>query len=154
MTRGLAYPDTIPDGITTITALSAADFVNAPEAQRATVAPDAWPKAALAWMLHLSTNDEPAAGRVRASPGRLIVEDADIRATRDTVRMFSGLDCRFGGAHARHLVAEFIRRDLARGPVPRARPRTLPAQRLLHRHGPRPGPRRHRRARSGLRPRT
>ena len=65
----------------------------------------AWADAALNWLVR--TESDPATTQA----DRVRVGRSDVEALRTTVEMFAQLDNRFGGAHARRALIQFLRTD-------------------------------------------
>jgi hypothetical protein len=104
---GAQYPATTGQALTALTSLWRADAEQAQALISAPLDPAAWNAAALAWLL---SQPDPALPEPR--PGRA-VGLADVARVQATAKLFAQLDNRFGGAHARRALIQYLRDDAA-----------------------------------------
>jgi tetratricopeptide (TPR) repeat protein len=104
---GLAYPDTSAEAVENAVQLWHADLTEAPPPQ-AGLEPIAWNDASLRWLI-----DAPRLPNVENASG-VRIGVADIERFRTTIQLFSQLDDRFGGGHAREALIQYLRTDADR----------------------------------------
>ncbi|RJL19584.1 hypothetical protein [Bailinhaonella thermotolerans] len=104
---GLTCPESADESVETISRLWQADLNEASTLVKAQAQPSAWKDASLTWLLSPST---AAAGR-SCGPR---VGQSDIARFRATVDLFTQMDNRFGGGHARHALIQYLAGDGAR----------------------------------------
>jgi transcriptional regulator with XRE-family HTH domain len=103
---GLDLPTTPTDGIAVLRDLWRADLDAASPLAMTPAAREAWNQASLTWLL---TDREVS--RPLPPSGEIRVGQADVRRVRVTTQVFSELDDRFGGGHARHALIQFLAGD-------------------------------------------
>jgi hypothetical protein len=104
---GVQYPATTGQALTALTSLWRADAEQAQALISAPPDPAAWNAAALAWLL-----GQPDPALPEPGPGRA-VGLADVARVQATAKLFAQLDNRFGGAHARRALIQYLRDDAA-----------------------------------------
>jgi transcriptional regulator with XRE-family HTH domain len=104
---GLAYPDTPDEASENLARLWRADLGGAPLLQ-ARLDPGAWNDASLRWLIDPGRRpDNEIARGVR-------IGTADVERFRTTVELFTQLDDRFGGGHARQALVQYLSTDAER----------------------------------------
>ena len=101
----LSYPDAVAQATENVSALWRADLADASTFLHGRFDPGAWGDASLRWLVdpgHMLEH-EPAHG-VRIGTG-------DVTRFRATVDMFSEMDSRFGGGHAREALIKYLSID-------------------------------------------
>jgi hypothetical protein len=98
---GLDFPDQPTTAAKTIAELWRADLADAAVLVKAAPDTGAWSQASLRWLV--APPDVDLARRGSQAVGR-----GDIEMLRSTVDMFSGLDGRFGGGHARKALIQYL----------------------------------------------
>jgi hypothetical protein len=104
---GLAYPDAPAEAAENVSLLWRADL-DSDRLAKTGLEPAAWNNASLRWLV----DAEPQVDREHASGVR--IGAADIARFRATVELFSGLDDRFGGGHARQALVQYLHADASR----------------------------------------
>ncbi|MBV9448756.1 MAG: helix-turn-helix transcriptional regulator [Streptosporangiaceae bacterium] len=105
---GLAFPDSPVEALDTVSRLWRADLEDPTEPHQRTIDPRAWGDASLKWLV--GPPNEPVTG----THGRVGVGMPDVQRFRATVEMFSQLDDRFGGGHARQALIQYLSMDAER----------------------------------------
>jgi tetratricopeptide (TPR) repeat protein len=104
---GLVYADTPAETSDNLAQLWRADLGSAP-LQRARLDPVAWNDASLRWLIDRGRQSGNETGRgVR-------IGIADVDRFRTTVNLFTQLDDRFGGGHARQALVQYLSTDAER----------------------------------------
>lgn len=102
----LDYPEDVAESITRLGSLARRDLSADPQLVDKPASAEALTQPMLLWMLA-----RPDGGRGHSGTGTR-VSLADVKAVRQTVRMFLGLDFRYGGGHARAALAQFFTQDV------------------------------------------
>lgn len=102
---GLAYPDTPAEAGGNVAVLWQADLNEATILQRAQVDPGAWESASLRWLVDPA---QPPGGELSRGAH---VGLSDVDRFKATAGMFSQLDDRYGGGHARHALIQYLSTD-------------------------------------------
>jgi hypothetical protein len=104
---GLAYPDAPAEAAENVARLWRADLDDAPLA-RAELDPGAWSAASLRWLTDPGRQaDTEATGAVR-------IGMTNVDRFRATIDLFTQLDDRFGGGHARQSLVQYLSADAGR----------------------------------------
>lgn len=116
---GLEYPREPAQATRNVSALWRADLAGQPAHEGGLINPAAWNEASLCWLV------DPASGPGTGAepPGGARVGIGDVDRFRATVGLFSQLDERFGGGHARQALIQYLSTDgerLLRGRYPQA----------------------------------
>lgn len=104
---GLAYPDTPAEVAENVAWLWRADLAQAP-LLHAELAPGAWNNASLHWLV------DPGRQPETQSAGGVRIGMADVDRFRATAGLFTQLDDRFGGGHARQSLIQYLSADAGR----------------------------------------
>src|ERR1019366_411471 len=104
---GLAYPETPAEAAGNLTLLWRSDLRDV-TAVRAQIDPGAWNDASLRWLV------SPGRQQVTEMASGVRIGMADIDRFRSTVEMFTQLDDRFGGGHARTALIQYLSADAER----------------------------------------
>jgi hypothetical protein len=104
---GLVYPDEPLEAADTVALLWRADLGDAPPL-RVPLKPGAWNEASLRWLV------DPGLRQNLESTGRVRIGMADIQRFQATVELFTQLDHRFGGGHARQSLVQYLSTDADR----------------------------------------
>ena len=101
----LSYPDGVSDAVDNVAALWRVDLADTTAFKRGRFDPRAWGDASLRWLVDPGRlpDARPASG-VRIGTG-------DVTRFRATVDLFSDLDSRFGGGHAREALIQYLSTD-------------------------------------------
>ncbi len=110
---GLTYPADPDQGISALAALWHVDADDPGGLAVIEADPRLWSATSLAWALHASERPDARTTLARVRDGHGHVGQSDVLALRTTARMFKVLDFHFGGGHARHILIEFLHRDVA-----------------------------------------
>ncbi len=110
---GLTYTADADQLVSILSALWRADSKDPVSLAGIETDPRLWSAASRSWALHSSEDSRTRETLARMRDGRSQVGQSDVCALRTTARMFSDLDFCFGGGHARHLLIEFLNRDVA-----------------------------------------
>ncbi len=102
---GLTYPDKPADAAQNVALLWKADLDQATVLQRGRIDPAAWSDASLRWLV------DPAQPSGRETPRSVGIGMTDVERFRATVDMFSQLDDRYGGGHARQALIQYLSTD-------------------------------------------
>jgi tetratricopeptide (TPR) repeat protein len=102
---GLEYPETLGAGSESLTRLWRADLEESSLVLKSQVDPKAWGDASLRWLLN---PDISSAGLSGTGPS---IGQSDVDRFRTTVDLFSQLDNRFGGGHARQSLIQYLATD-------------------------------------------
>lgn len=102
---GLTYPEHIAEGAENIIRLWHADLEESSLVLKGEIDPSAWGDASLRWLVNpdISTVDMPAGGAR--------IGESDVIRFQATVDLFSQLDNRFGGGHARQALIQYLATD-------------------------------------------
>lgn len=106
MGDALDYPADVAESIIRLGSLARRDLSADPQLVGKPASAEALTQPMLLWMLA-----RPDVGSDRTG-ARTRVTTADVEAVRQTVRMFLGLDFRYGGGHARAALAQFFTHDV------------------------------------------
>jgi hypothetical protein len=104
---GLVYPDTLAETSENLARLWRADLGGALLLQ-ARLEPAAWDDASLRWLI------DPGREPGSETSGGVRVGMADVDRFRTTVELFTQLDDRFGGGHARQALVQYLSTDAER----------------------------------------
>ncbi|WP_344917010.1 hypothetical protein [Streptosporangium oxazolinicum] len=102
---GLAYPETLAEGVETVMQLWQADLDEASVVLNGQIRARAWSDASLAWLLTMPLSADEKEARIG---------EADIARFRVTVDLFAQMDNRFGGEHARRSFIHYLSTDATR----------------------------------------
>jgi hypothetical protein len=102
---GLGFPTSSTDRAETTTRLWNADLDEVRHVVNGSVDVQAWSDASLKWLLAKTVEPPGSNGRE--------VGAADVQRVRLTTELFSQMDNRFGGGHARHALIKFLAADVA-----------------------------------------
>ncbi|RBM16847.1 hypothetical protein DEH69_16060 [Streptomyces sp. PT12] len=102
------YPATVESAIATVTQLWRADLNGYEPLLTSQPSEPTWHEASVTWLVA----PDPAPLAAERGSG-LRVGLADVAAIKTTTDLFSQLDDRFGGDHARHSVIQYLSRDVA-----------------------------------------
>jgi transcriptional regulator with XRE-family HTH domain len=114
---GLEYPGTPAQAAGNVSMLWRADLADQRVLERGLITPAAWNDASLRWLI--DQVGDPGTGA--DSLGGVRVGMGDVQRFRATVELFSQLDDRFGGGHARQSLIQYLSTDgerLLRGRYP------------------------------------
>ena len=104
----VSYPDTLAKAVRNVSRLWIADLSDAGMVQRGRADPRAWHEVPLRWLVDPArVPEEPPARGVH-------IGMSDVERFRATVEMFTKLDDRFGGGHARQALVQYLRTDADR----------------------------------------
>jgi hypothetical protein len=101
------YPTTAEQAVKSSTALWRADEDRSPDLLSAPLDPAAWNAAALAWLVSPPDRTPPGSQAGRA------VGQADVARVRSSSALFTEVDNRFGGAHARRSLIHYLHSEVA-----------------------------------------
>ncbi|MBB5132896.1 tetratricopeptide (TPR) repeat protein [Thermocatellispora tengchongensis] len=101
---GLSVPQAAEDGIETVSRLWQADLNEASVVLREQVNPAAWNEASLTWLL------SPSITPAQVRDGRRVGQ-SDVQRFQATIGLFTQMDNRFGGGHARHALIQYLSSD-------------------------------------------
>ncbi|GLZ05291.1 hypothetical protein Acsp03_27570 [Actinomadura sp. NBRC 104412] len=104
LTLGLEYPESLNDGAENVARLWRADLDDSSLVLRPQVDPSAWESVSLRWLVNPSVSGN-------LSTHGANIGESDVMRFRTTVGLFSQLDNRFGGGHARQSLVQYLATD-------------------------------------------